>query len=279
MTTQSSQINVPLLEAIEHDSSDEDVERGPLPNYAEATRDAQAGQRVGFMGSSRKTGIQMGKDPVALGDVSLRLGFLRKVLGILSFQFAATVILCTVLYLTPVVRGFIQQQPWIMLTCMFGSIGVLLAMFVHAHNFPLNYFLLAGWTIMQALTVAAIVTFYDLEVVVQALIVTVAVVGSLFAYTMQTKRDWSKGYALLASLSIAFIFGTLLQIIFMSSAFNFFMSICGAALFSVYLVFDIDMVMHVHSEEDYIVACVMIYMDVVNLFLNILRIVAEANRN
>jgi len=132
---------------------------------------------------------------------------------------------------------------------------------------------------MQALTVAAIVTFYDLEVVVQALIVTVAVVGSLFAYTMQTKRDWSKGYALLGSLSIAFIFGTLLQIIFMSSAFNFFMSICGAALFSVYLVFDIDMVMHVHSEEDYIVACVMIYMDVVNLFLNILRIVAEANRN
>jgi FtsH-binding integral membrane protein len=56
------------------------------------------------------------------------------------------------------------------------------------------------------------VTFYDLEVVVQALVVTVAVVGSLFAYTMQSKRDWSKGYALLASFSIAFIFGTLLQV-------------------------------------------------------------------
>lgn len=129
-----------------------------------------------------------------------------------------------------------------MLTCLFGSIVVLIAMFIHAHNVPANYFLLATWTVMQALTVAAVgsffdwltsyythqdyikiwilvnksikllVTFYDLEVVVQALVVTVAVVGSLFVYTIQSKRDWSKGYALLASLSIAFLFGTLLQV-------------------------------------------------------------------
>lgn len=37
-------------------------------------------------------------------------GFLRKVLGILSFQFLATFIFCTILYLTPGVRGFVQQQ-------------------------------------------------------------------------------------------------------------------------------------------------------------------------
>ena len=35
----------------------------------------------------------------------------------------------------------------------------------------------------------------------------------------------------------------------MSSTFNFLMSIFGAALFSLYLVFDIDMVMHHHSGE------------------------------
>lgn len=38
------------------------------------------------------------------------------------------------------------------------------------------------------------------------------------------------------------------------------MSIFGAALFSVYLVFDIDMVMMYHSEEDYIVACVVSFL-------------------
>lgn len=43
-----------------------------------------------------------------------------------------------------------------MLACVIGSIGVLLAMFIHAHNVPVNYFLLAVWTVMQALTVASI---------------------------------------------------------------------------------------------------------------------------
>lgn len=43
-----------------------------------------------------------------------------------------------------------------MLTSLFGSIGLLLAMFVHAHTVPLNYFLLAAWTILQAITVGSI---------------------------------------------------------------------------------------------------------------------------
>jgi len=39
---------------------------------------------------------------------------------------------------------------------MFGSLGLLLAMFVYAHTVPLNYFLLAGWTILQAITIGSI---------------------------------------------------------------------------------------------------------------------------
>jgi hypothetical protein len=39
---------------------------------------------------------------------------------------------------------------------LFGSLALLFAMFVHAHTVPLNYFLLAGWTILQATTIGAI---------------------------------------------------------------------------------------------------------------------------
>jgi hypothetical protein len=64
----STQMNVPLLEA---DSSDEDVERGALPNYAQA----QSAQRasVGFI-AGQKPALRHGKDPVSLGDVSIRMG-------------------------------------------------------------------------------------------------------------------------------------------------------------------------------------------------------------
>lgn len=75
-------MNVPLLEA---DSSDEDVERGPLPNYAQATTAAQAGQRVGFVGGY-KPAMREGKDPVALCDVKMRMGLYLFVYFILKVK-------------------------------------------------------------------------------------------------------------------------------------------------------------------------------------------------
>jgi len=216
---------------------------------------------------------------VAFAQLSIRLGFLRKVFGILAFQFTATVIVCTALYMTPHVRSFIQNQAWIVLTSLFGSIGLLLAMFVHAHTVPLNYFLLAAWTILQSITVGSIVAFYDMEVVIQAVVLTAVVVVGLFVYTLQTKRDFHKFYAVLFTLSITFLMATMMQILLMSPALNFFMSLAGAVLFSLYLVFDIDMLMHYHSEEDYIIACISIYMDIISLFLRILQILNELNRS
>jgi FtsH-binding integral membrane protein len=81
------------------------------------------------------------------------------------------------------------------------------------------------------------------HVVLQAVLLTTVVVVSLFVYTLQSKRDFQKHYACLFSLSLCFLMATMLQIVFMSSAFNFVISLAGAALFSVYLVFDIDMIM------------------------------------
>jgi FtsH-binding integral membrane protein len=78
---------------------------------------------------------------------------------------------------------------------------------------------------------------------------------------------------------MVFLFATALQVIMMSPTCNFIMSVAGAALFSVYLVFDIDMIMHGFSEEEYIVACICVYMDIVGLFLRILQILNELNRN
>lgn len=57
------------------------------------------------------------------------------------------------------------------------------------------------------------------------------------------------------------------------------MATFGAVLFSVYLVFDIDRIMHHTSPEDYIEACVSLYLDIINLFLRILQILNEVNRN
>jgi hypothetical protein len=53
-----------------------------------------------------RLGIQINLEANLIGF----LAFLRKVLGILAFQFVATVILCTAFYMTEGVKTFIQQQ-------------------------------------------------------------------------------------------------------------------------------------------------------------------------
>lgn len=276
--------SIPLL-------SDQDVEQGELPTYEDAVNrntssastatksDSSPRQkRLGGLFSKHFDDVQ-DANSVAFAHVSIRLGFLRKVLGILAFQFVVTVVFCTALYMTPGVKGFLQQQPWIVLSSLFGSLVLLFAMFVHAHTVPLNYFLLGGWTLLQAITVGSVVTFYDVEIVIQAVLLTAVVVVGLFFYTLQSKRDFQKHYAVITSLSLIFLVAMAMQMILMSPMVNFLMSVLGAALFSIYLVFDIDMIMHHYSEEDYIIACISIYMDIMGLFLRILEILNELNRN
>uniref|UniRef100_A0A7E4UM84 Inhibitor of apoptosis-promoting Bax1-domain-containing protein n=1 Tax=Panagrellus redivivus TaxID=6233 RepID=A0A7E4UM84_PANRE len=260
---------IPLL-------SDQDLE-ADLPSY-EDTQERPAGAdgaETSFFSSKR---VEF-EDSVAAAHVSIRLAFLRKVFGILAFQFGATFAFCLVIYLTPGVRGFIQNQSWILLLTMFGSIGVLMAMFVHARNVPYNYFLLGAWTVLQALTVGAIVSFYEVEVVIQALLLTSVVVGGLFTYTLQSKRDFQKHYALVYTVSCVFLVAILLQVLIMSPIMDFVMSVAGALLFSVYLIIDVDMIMNHFSEEDYIIACCTIYMDIIGLFLRLLEILDAINRN
>ncbi|KAK0407524.1 hypothetical protein QR680_019242 [Steinernema hermaphroditum] len=121
--------------------------------------------------------------------------------------------------------------------------------------------------------------FYDVDVVIQAAILTAVAVIGLFVFTLQSKRDFQKHYALLFSCSAIFMMGMFLQIVFMSPTFDLLMAIFGALLFCAYLVFDIDYIMNHSSPEDYIIACINLYLDIVNLFLEILRILNEINRN
>lgn len=49
----------------------------------------------------------------------------------------------------------------------------------------------------------------------------------------------------------------------------------GALLFSLFIVFDTSMMMHKLSPEEYIVASVNLYLDILNLFLHLLRLMGE----
>lgn len=154
-------------------------------------------------------------------------------------------------------------------------------------------------TLVQAYTVGVVVSMYDTTVVLEALFITLTVLLSLTAYTFQTKRDFSfLGFGwvcvcvrvsrlfqvlqLLIFFSLyrlfiglwCLILGGLMQIFIQSTTMELIISIGGALLFCLFIIFDTQLIMHTLSPEEYILATINLYLDIINLFLHILRALA-----
>uniref|UniRef100_A0A1E1XGI6 Putative golgi antiapoptotic protein n=1 Tax=Amblyomma aureolatum TaxID=187763 RepID=A0A1E1XGI6_9ACAR len=216
---------------------------------------------------------------VSKANVYVRLGFLRKVYGILSAQLLATTVIAAFGMFTPAVKLYISQNQWMVMGAFILSMVLLLALMVKRRETPTNYFLLTAFTFVQAFTVAVVVSFYDQMAVLQAFLLTMGVTGGLTLYTFQSKRDFSTwGAGLYAFLMVLFM-GSLLQFFLTSSHLEFVLSLGGAVLFSFFIIFDTHMLMHRVSPEEYILATIELYLDIINLFLHILRIIGEARRN
>ncbi|GMR32713.1 hypothetical protein PMAYCL1PPCAC_02908 [Pristionchus mayeri] len=225
---------------------------------------------------ARAVGAKMGS--VGAAQLSIRMAFLRKVFGILTAQVLITAGICGAIYAAPHSAQFVAQNSWLLLISLFSSMGLIIGLHLHARSVPLNYILLCAFTVSQALTLGVVVSLYNLRSVVEAACLTFVVVLGLFLYTLQSKRDFRKGHAIAFSLLSLLLMTSIIQIIFQSPAFHFFVNLGGAALFCFFIIIDLDMIMKDMEAEDYILACVTLYLDVINLFMYILQIVGEANR-
>lgn len=212
---------------------------------------------------------------VATAHVYVRMGFLRKVYGILSAQILLSTIVAGVIYSSSTATQFVQTNNWMLLIALIGSLGLIFALMVYRHQTPTNYILLTAFTVMEAYSVGVVVTFYEVQSVIEAFMLTFAVTAGLTIYTLQSKRDFSSmGAGLFAALWILIIAG-IMQLFFPSPMMDKAIGMGGALVFSLFIIFDTHMLMHKHSPEEYIVASVNLYLDILNLFLHILRAIGE----
>ncbi|KAJ0181422.1 hypothetical protein K1T71_003507 [Dendrolimus kikuchii] len=218
------------------------------------------------------------RNNVLNADKQIRLGFIRKVYGLLTVQLLATVATAALMLAKPI-QAFVHQNDWMIILAFVLSMVTLFALIAKRKDSPANLFLLAAFTVTQAYTIGVVVSYYNTVVVLQAFTITFAVVLSLTLYTLNTKRDFSfVGYGLIAGLAVLIV-GGFLQIFLQSSLFEVALSFTGTILFSLFLIFDTQQMMVHLSPEEYILATVNLYMDILNLFLYILRILNELNRN
>ncbi|XP_062347979.1 protein lifeguard 4 isoform X2 [Cinclus cinclus] len=213
-----------------------------------------------------------------MSSLRFSFAFLRKVYSILSVQVLLTTVTSALFLYSAGVQAFVHERPALLLISGFGSLGVIVALTFYRHQHPVNLYLLFGFTLLEALTVAITVSFYDVSIVLQAFILTTAVFLGLTAYTLQSKRDFSKfGAGLFACLWILILSG-FLRLFFYSETTELVFAAAGALLFCGFIIYDTHLLMHKLSPEEYIVAAINLYLDIINLFLHLLRFLEAFNK-
>ncbi|NXC51272.1 LFG4 protein, partial [Penelope pileata] len=215
---------------------------------------------------------------IAFVFVRFILAFLRKVYTILSIQVLLTTVTSAIFLYSAGVQAFVHERPALVLISLLGSLAVILALTHYRHQHPVNLYLLFGFTLLEAFTVAIAVSFYDVSIVLQAFILTTAVFLGLTAYTLQSKRDFSKfGAGLFACLWILILSG-FLRLFFYSETIELVFAAAGALLFCGFIIYDTHLLMHKLSPEEYILAAINLYLDILNLFVHLLRLLEAFNK-
>ncbi|NWV37742.1 LFG4 protein, partial [Grantiella picta] len=216
---------------------------------------------------------------VASASVHIRMAFLRKVYSILTIQVLLTTVTSAIFLYSTGVQAFVHERPALLLISGFGSLAVIVALTLYRHQHPVNLYLLFGFCfLIDKLLFLFIVSFYDVSIVLQAFILTTAVFLGLTAYTLQSKRDFSKfGAGLFACLWIL-IFSGFLRLFFYSETIELVFAAAGALLFCGFIIYDTHLLMHKLSPEEYILAAINLYLDIINLFLHLLRVLEAFNK-
>ncbi|XP_077997093.1 protein lifeguard 4-like [Glandiceps talaboti] len=215
---------------------------------------------------------------VASSHVQVRLGFLRKVYSILTVQLIITTLTGALFMFVQPIKSFVQESVVMIMFAFVLSMVTVIALLFKRHEYPTNMILLAVFTFVEAYTIGTVVTFYDQLVVLEAFVLTVSVAVCLTAYTLQSKRDFSTWGAGLFSAIWILIMAGFLRFFFQSDGLELVIAIAGALVFCGFIIYDTHVLMHKLSPEEYIVATINLYLDLINLFMYILRILSELNK-
>ena len=163
---------------------------------------------------------------------------------------------------------------------LFGAIGFMLLTFWKRKSYPTNLLFLTGFTALEAYSISVIVSFYQSRVVLEALILTLGIFVALTLFACQTKYDFTSWMPyLFGGLWALILFGFMAAFFPYNSTVELAYGGIAALIFSGYILVDTQLVMrHYHVEEE-IAAAISLYLDVINLFLAILRILNSQQNN
>jgi len=222
-------------------------------------------------------------------DYAIRKGFIIKTYGILLTQLAITCFFISLTFI-PAIKNYVKddliQKPT---TSLFLFVFLIVTIVVcviftcfreKARTFPLNYILLFAYTSCMSFYCFLLCSFFDTADVISAAFLTFAATVGLTIYACRTKTDFTYCGAFLFSFLLILIFSACL---FFWVGLGILYLVLGVCIYSLYLIYDTQLIMgefgNKYNIDDYCLAALNLYIDIIYMFIKILQIIAAAKGN
>jgi modulator of FtsH protease len=180
---------------------------------------------------------------------------------------------------SPRMMGAVTAHPFITLLC---TLAPLIGAQVARKSFPQNIGFVFLFTFAEGLYIAPFIAFAEQHspgIASQAAILTFTAFGALTAYAFISRRDFSAwGGFLMTGLVVLFVSMLIMTFTHSAAGYTWLASI-GVLLFSGLLVFDTWRMRNVYGPDDYVMAAVSIYLDLLNMFVFILSLLSGGRKN
>ncbi len=207
-----------------------------------------------------------------------REGVLAKVLGLLGFAAAFTACGAIVGAVIGPVAVFLS---------IIGTVVSMLALMFLKERAPYNLILLYVFATFEGLALGVILSSYAAsgfgQVVIDAGATTALITLGTGMYGMSTRRDLTSLGSILGMMLLAVLVSSIIGIFVQLPMFHLVLSMITAVVFTGYLVIDLNRLAKARAltDGDAIMLAISVYLDVLNLFLALLRIMRffAARRN
>ena len=238
------------------------------------TNNLSVSQVTNNMSASQVTNI------MSITSEDLRKGFVRKVLLILMSQLAVTTIfVAATLVESTGLMNFMSKNSiptWISVVIAIISLCVLACWRDIFRKVPYNYLLLFTFTISSSYFFAGVAALTGSKIVLYSAGCTAGVTIGVSLYVCITKRDFTKQWYFIAGAIPIFFLLLVFAVVFRGNGLDYIFSGLFSLMYLCFFTFDIQRLAGRYESkftlDEYIVAALDLYIDIVMMFLYMLDI-------
>jgi len=206
-----------------------------------------------------------------------RKGFFRKVYGMLACELCVTVLISVWMMLTPSIRHYvINHSLAIYLIAIFPLVGLMIALFILKQQYPLNVSLLFFFVVCFSFLIGIICAHYYEDGYGNAILIgfgiTVALLALLTVVAFQNCCSLSMVYEMIITASFVVLISIILHVLAGGWHLSLFVACMSSFVLCLIIVADVHRLVEEVGVDEYIVANVNLFTEVMSLFVSIIQI-------